>query len=72
MLIAFWMLSMALELTDAVFGTIVLFGEVVAITNHQSPAPDINDPSYGQVAIFVELLMYSTSLIYIYTYVRTV
>lgn len=60
-----------LELTNAIFGMIVLFGEVVAVTNHHSPAPDVNEPSYDQVTIFVELLMYSTSL-RPYTYTRTV
>lgn len=65
------MFSTVLELTDAVFRTIVFFGEVVAVTNQDVPAPDINDPSYGQVTIFVELLMYSTSLIPS-TYTRTI
>lgn len=65
------MLSTVLELTNAVFGTIVLFGEVVAVANHHFSAPDINDSPYGQVTVFVELLLYSTSL-RPSTYTRTI
>lgn len=60
-----------IELTNAIFETIVLFGEVVTVTNHHFPAPDVNDLSDHQVTVFVALLMYSTSL-RPYTFTRIV
>lgn len=70
-MIAFWMLSTMPELTNAIFGTVVFSGEVVAVTNLHFSAPDVNDPPYGQVTVFVELLVYSTSL-RPSTYTRTI
>lgn len=48
--------------TYAIFETIVVFGEVITVSDDHSPAPHIHLPTHSQIAVLIELLMDSSCL----------
>lgn len=48
--------------TYAVFGAVVFFGEVIAISDEDSSAKHIHLPTYGQITVLIKLLMDSSCL----------
>lgn len=48
--------------TYAIFETVVVFGEVITVSDDHSPAPHIHLPTHSQIAVLIELLMDSSCL----------
>jgi len=49
-------------LTDSILGSVVLLGEVIAVTNEKLAAPDVNVGSDYKITISVEFLVDGSSL----------
>ena len=50
------------QLTDVVFGCVVLAGELITVTEQQFPAPNIDHCTKRKVTVMVIVSLYSTSL----------
>lgn len=48
--------------TYAVFGAVVVFGEVVTVGDDHSPAPHIQLPAHNQITVLIEVMVDSSCL----------
>lgn len=50
------------RVTYAIFGAVILFGEVITVSDDQSPAPHVHLPTYSQIVVLIKVLMDSSCL----------
>ena len=50
------------SLTYAILGPVVLFGELIAVTEEELPAPDVENSTNGEVTIMIVLSLNRSGL----------
>lgn len=53
---------MTVLITYAIFGAVIVFGEVITVSNNHFPAPHIHLPTEHQITVLIKLLMDSSCL----------